>query len=124
MIFESLVGAGAHMLGFTLLYRRAPEPVKKFIKKHPFASEATAAYVTYKVMGGSATGLMTAAWVTILTSAALNVAKDPDASAALEEGVQACKQAVGSGFQGVMGAVRENLAQHHRANLKEVKEAA
>lgn len=64
--------------GFSIIYRKLPRKVRKFILKHNLAADIVALLLTYVLLGGTLTALTAAALVGLMTSALIYVGQRPE----------------------------------------------
>lgn len=85
MIVTAFFLATATVAGFTILYTKMPNGVKKYLKDHSLMTDIIACVATYWLhafFGGGATVLFAAGIASLETSVLLSIAKDPEMSAA------------------------------------------
>lgn len=63
-------------VGFIVVFNKSPRMIRSFIWKHTLLADITAMAITYVVLGGSVTGMMSAALIGIFVSTALAVCKN------------------------------------------------
>ncbi len=77
MILEGVVLGGITLAGFTVLYKRMPIPVKKFMMKHPIITDCVIVVFFYEVMGMSIIAHVAVAVMSLGVMAGMEVARNP-----------------------------------------------
>lgn len=75
MIFNAVVLSFVTFIGFTLLFMKLPKTFRTILIKFDFFTDIGAAFMTYLLLGGSATGMIGAGLVGITVSICLAIIK-------------------------------------------------
>lgn len=85
MIANAIALSILTLIGFLIVFSKLPQWVRDFMVKHTLLTDGVAMTVTYLALGGSVTGMMSAALVGIMVSCVLKIAEGWDDSEEIEK---------------------------------------